>query len=46
MTATNDALLTAAITLASVCILGGGLLVAYAARIFRKWRRSDETMTD
>jgi hypothetical protein len=44
--ATTDAALQAltagAIALSGVCILGAGMFVAYAARIFRAWKRADE----
>lgn len=31
-----------AYALASVCLLAGSMFVAYAARIFRKWKTQDE----
>lgn len=37
-----QALGAAAIALSGVCILGAGMFVAYAARIFRAWKLKDE----
>ena len=38
----GQALVAAAVSVAGVCILGAGLFVAYAARIFRSYKEAEK----